>query len=484
MRAPRPARTPASERIVPRCAFRVGAAAAAAAFASGCTQCPAPTVAGADAAEAELRAFLRGMVAAARSAPCSASLRGQLAMAYDANGFVDAAAATYAQAAALGDDPRWPYHLAITRAARGDFDAALAAVDAALAQDGDYAPAWIWRGRWLLDLDRAGPAATAFANGIEVAQHPAHIAAARAGAGRAALRLGDVDGALATLEAAAARFDHPHLHWLARRARQRVSGHSDAETSAGARPPTPLRWPDPRRDAVAAYVRGLSGTLALAKKMLQAGRAAAAVALLEPLRGAYGQDAGFTNDLGIALRLAGREQDALALLGEGLRRHPNYSPFHFNVAVLHERLGDDQAAERHYREALRQNASLPGAPRRLANLLVRDGRVEQARKLLERFAHAHPGRAELRFVAGLVAGAQQDWPAAVTHLRAAVAAAPAHQRAHLSLATALAEVGDFAAARAARNTAERLGVAPGEIENARAHAEWLARATPPTVPGE
>ena len=473
-----------SERTRP--GFRVGAAVAAAAFASGCSTCPAPPVAGAEVAEAELRAFLRGMVAAVRSTPCSAPLRGQLAMAYDANGFVNAAAATYAQAAALGDDPRWPYHLAIARAARGDLEAALTAVDAALALDDDYAPAWLWRGQWLLDLDRAAMAARAFANAIEVARHPAHVAAAQAGAGRAALRRGDVAHALATLEAAVARFDHPHLHWLLRRARQRAPTRADpqapVEASLAARPPTPLRWPDPRRDAIAAYVRGLSGTLALAKKMLQAGRADAAVALLEPLRQTHGQDNGLTNDLGIALRLAGREQDALVLLGEGLRRQPDYPPFHFNVAVLHERLGDEPAAERHYREALRQNPNLPGAPRRLANLLVRNGRVEQARELLERFARTHPGRADLRFVAGLVAGAQQDWPAAVTHLRAAVAAAPTHQRAHLSLATALAEVGDFAAAGEARNTAERLGVAASEIENARAHADRLAGATTPGAP--
>ena len=448
----------------------------ATAFAVGCAKCPAPVQAGLDTAEPELRVFLHGLIDAARSKPCSGLVRGQLAMAYDANGFVDAAAATYAQAAALDDDPRWPYHLAIAQAARSDFDAAIDAADSALAIDPGYPPTWLWRGLWLLDLDQAAPAAQAFANALDVAKHPAHVAAARVGAARASLRLGEVEAAGTALEAAAAGFDHPHIRLLLRRARQRAR--EGAQEPAGQTPiplAGPMRWPDPRRDGLAAYVRGLSGSLALAAKMLDAGRARSAAALLEPLLETYPENVELANDLGIALRLVGREQDALALLAEGLRRRPDYAPFHFNFAILQERLGETALAERHLREALKLNANLDGGPRRLANILVRTGRVEEARAILEQAAAAHPVRAELRFFAGMVAGTQGDWPAAVAHLDAAARAAPNHDRAQLLLATALAEVGEFAAAAAARDAARRLGVAPDEIETARAHAESLQR---------
>lgn len=454
--------------------------AAAALLALGCSRCPVPVVAGEATAEPELHAFLAGLVAAAQARPCSPAVLGQLAMAYDVNGFRVAAATTYAQAAELGDDPRWDYHLAVTQAAGGEYEAALASMARALSADGGYAPGWLRRGFWLLALDRPEPAAEAFAQALTVAEHPAQSAAAVAGAARADLRRGDIAGALARLEPAVMRWRSPHLEFLLRRARQRSAG--DDGRAGGAPPPTQaLRWPDPRRDALAAYVRGLSGSLALAERLLRAGRAEQAVDLLEPLRAGHPHNRQLANDLGNALRLSGRQDDALEVLGAGLGRHPDYAPLHFNLAVLQEARGDAAAAERHYREALRLNPDMAGPPRRLARLLARTDRPQAARAIAEDAAAAHPGRAELRFVAGMVAGVQGDWPAAFAHLEAAVRGAPANARAWLLLATAGAEVGDFEAAERARQTAERLGVDAAEIESARRHAEDRRQAaTTPT----
>ena len=457
-----------------RVACNAGLAAALLAV-GGCSQCPPPPTPPAQIQEAELRDFLRSVVEAVRAAPCSGVVRGQLGMAYHANGFTAAAAETYAQATALDDDARWPYLLALTHAALGDLEDALRAVEAAIALAPEYASAWLHRGAWLLQLDRAVEAADIYARALALAEHPAVAAAARLGSARALLQQDDAAAALALLEALADEFDHPQVHYLFDRA-QRQAGQGSALPPRAQ--PTPMRWPDPHRDALHSHVRGLSGSLALAGSLLKANRPAEVVALLEPLLAAHDGNRQLMNDLAIAWRLTGRGDDALALLERGIATHAEYAPFHFNIALLREDAGDDEAAETHLRRALALNPNLAGVARRLASLLVRGGRVDEARETVKRAVRGSPRRADLRFFAGMVAGMQDDWPAALAHLRVVLQEAPRHQRAQFLIATAFAEQGEFAAARAALAAARRLGVAEEEIESARRHVEALARAAP------
>lgn len=442
----------------------------------GCSQCPPPPTPPAQIQEAELRDFLRSVVEAVRAAPCSGVVRGQLGMAYHANGFTAAAAETYAQATALDDDARWPYLLALAHAALGNLQDALPAVEAAITLAPEYASAWLHRGGWLLQLDRAVEAADIYAEALALAEHPAVAAAARLGSARALLQQDDAAGALALLEALADEFDHPQVHYLFDRAQRQAGGQGSALPPR--EQPTPMRWPDPYRDALHSHVRGLSGSLALAGSLLKANRPAEVAALLEPLLAAHDGNRQLMNDLAIAWRLTGRHDAALALLERGIANHADYAPFHFNIALLREDAGDDDAAETHLRRALALNPNLAGVARRLASLLVRGGRIEEARETVERAVRGSPRRTGLRFFAGMVAGMQSDWPAALAHLRVVLQEAPRHQRAQFLIATAFAEQGEFAAARAALAAAARLGVAEEEIESGRRHVEALARAAP------
>ena len=84
-------------------------------------------------------------------------------MAYDVNRMHDAATATYRQAETLDpDDFRWPYFRAHLVAEAAEHSEALDVLDTALAIDPDYAPAWLWRGSWLLNLGRPDDAVEAF----------------------------------------------------------------------------------------------------------------------------------------------------------------------------------------------------------------------------------------------------------------------------------------------------------------------------------
>ena len=110
-----------------------------------------------------VRTRLEQLLGSARAAPGSAEMRGRLAIAYEVNGFADSALATYLQAASLdASEFRWPYFAALLLAKRGDLDAAVEQIDAALAIDDGYIPAWLWRGEWRREQGRLDEARAAY----------------------------------------------------------------------------------------------------------------------------------------------------------------------------------------------------------------------------------------------------------------------------------------------------------------------------------
>ena len=76
-------------------------------------------------------------------------LRGDLGMAYEVNGFPDAAFASYQNAETLDqNNARWPYFQSLLLSDQGEQQLALAALDRAIAIDSVYGPAWLWKGAY------------------------------------------------------------------------------------------------------------------------------------------------------------------------------------------------------------------------------------------------------------------------------------------------------------------------------------------------
>ena len=118
----------------------------------------------------EVVELLEALLRKAQDRPKSASRRGDLGMAYEVNGFPDAALASYQQAEALvrtldRNRARWPYFQALLLADRGQQQMALAALDRVIAIDAGYGPAWLWRGTWLIDVGKPALALDAFRTG-------------------------------------------------------------------------------------------------------------------------------------------------------------------------------------------------------------------------------------------------------------------------------------------------------------------------------
>lgn len=436
---------------------------------SACAEAPAAeepiavSLAGVDRA---VRTRLEQLLSSAQAAPGSAEMRGRLAMAYEVNGFADSALATYLQAASLdAGEFRWPYFAALLLAKRGDLDAAVERIDAALAIDDGYIPAWLWRGEWRREQGRLDEAKTAYRR----AQALDAGSPAVAGLAQVALREGEPALAVELLEQANAELRHPHLHRMLGRAYQALGRPEDARIAyARGRSATPLRWRDPLAAGKSEYIAGFPNQLVHAQKRLQSGEVEEAIAMLLPWRAEHGEDAPLLSTLAGAYLLDGQREAALDVLREGLRLHPNDHHFHFQLAVWHRDGNDMRRAKEHLERSLAINPAQPRAHEELAALLLREERYAEALDSFDAaIAHGAPNAAKLLRTSGVVAGARGDWPAAIDRFKRATERDPSFTLAFVQLARALAESGRTDEAETALDWADRLGTHVRETAAAR-----------------
>ena len=442
----------------------------------GCAEDVGPPVAaGFDSAETELAEYLKDLHGSALDLADSGRMRGRLGMAYDANGFDDAAATTYAHAQAL--EPQeflWPYLHAFAVAADGDLQQAVQMMDEAIAIDAAYPPAWLQRATWLLDLDRLADAVAAFERALELDPTGATALVAKAGLARVLVRQDRAADAIATLEPLLARYDHPQVHRLLGRA-YRVAGRTDAAAAATARgkDAPPLRWRDERREAIEDHVRGFHGRLSLAETALQRGNAHRAATMLESLREAGPDDRTLTNNLSIAYQRAGQPERAIEVLQAGLEIHPDHALFHFNIASLFEDVGRSASAVEHFGRAVDLDPVLAAGYERRAMLLIREGQTDAARADLEALLPFGGATAAFHHAA-MIAGARGRWASAIELLARAVELDPGFTTGHVFLGRALAEVGRYDEAREALARADALGTHPDAVAAARRRLTALA----------
>lgn len=440
-------------------------------LASGCTDQDdiLPVVEGLDSGEPELAEFLADQLDSVRARPRSGLVRGSLGMAYDANDFADAAAATYDQARTLAPkDFRWPYYRALLLARSGDNEEALQSLDRALDIDVNYAPAWLWRGTWLLDVGRDTDAETAFRRALDLADNDTIVIAANSGLARTLLRKGLADEAVTLLEPIAAKFDHPYPLRLLARAYRDLGREEDARrASSYSREAKPLHWQDERRHAVQEYVRGFSGRLRAAEALINRGMPGAALKILEILRESQPTDRTLLNNLAVAYGLTDRQEEAFDVLLAALARYADYYLFHFNIATIYEQRGDPDQALQHVNRTLELQPSFRDAHQRKIALLMDQNRYDDALKAINVADYQGEQGPETLFYAGVVEGTREQWPEAIKRFQQVVRLDPEFTKGHLYLGRSFSEAGRFEEARVALARADALGAQSRDVADAR-----------------
>ena len=431
----------------------------------------APIVAGTDSPDRDLADHLEAMIQAVRTTPGSALMRGRLGMAYDVNGFQAEALATYAQAETLDPgDFRWPYFSAHLAATNDEHAKALETLARALTIDADYAPAWLWQGTWLLELDRTADAMIAFERALDLGARDA----ATFGRARVMAAQGDYAEAVELLEPLARLSDNPQIH---RTLGEVLRGQGRTEEARAAmirgRNAGPVSWEDPRRDQRSAHVRG-HASYQLAQSLSSTGRIREALTILERLQGYHpethcGRDEDFflacnlMNSFSIAYDRDGDPERALATVQRGLALNADFAPFHLTIANLYRQQRDLDLALVHVDRALELNPARGYAHEQRGRLLFGMGRHADAKAALESALGLEPEKRTTLFYLGLAEFELGNWTSAVEKFERAVQLEPGFALGHALLARSLAEAGRIDEARQAQRNAREHGAGAEEL---------------------
>lgn len=420
-------------------------------------------------ADPDLAARLQELLAATRGAPQSGAIRGRLAMAYEMNGFPDAALGTYAQAQALDPDEfSWPYFRALLLAKNGDLPAAVEQLDRAIDIDADYVPAWLWRGKWFLDMGEDASAEASYRRAEALGAGSPAVA----GLAQIRMRAQQHSQALALLEPVANEQRHPHLYRMLGEVYRELDRGEDARFAlARGRHATSVQWFDPRQGVKTEYIAGFKNQMAHAQDLLSVGRYDDALKILEPWREQYADDAALLTNLGWAYMSLGDLEKAQEIMERGLAKHSEDTPgyyFHYHLGRLHAQRGEAQKAMDHLARAATLNPTQSEPHVERANLLLRTGRDDEALAAFRRALEVGTRRPEqLMQTMGVIEAARGQWQDAIAHFRAAVREDPSFTMAYVQLARTLAQEARWEEAREALSTADRLGTHPQDVVAAR-----------------
>ena len=425
-------------------------------------------VAGTDSPDKDLGKFFEDMIQSVRAMPNSGLMRGRLAMAYEANGFQDEAIISYGQAAALApEDFRWPYLSAHLKARRELHQAALDDLARALEIDANYAPAWLWRGTWLLDMNRPDEASTAF----EKARALGAYSEATFGRARVLMVKQQYAKALPLLEPLARDSAHPYIYRTLGYALRALGRVDEARAAlARGRDAQPIAWQDPRAAEKASFVRGI-GRQSFAENLLGAGRLNEALEILETMRREQSDETcayiqrtcTVLNSLSLAYSRYGREEKAYTLVERGLSINPEFYPFHINIAGHYRQRRELDTALHHIDRAIALNPSIGDAHIQRGRLLIGMSRHADATKALETAIQLEPERPLTLLYLGMAEGQLERWPQAIEHLERAIRLDPHFALGYVYLARSLGEVGRLNDALEAMQTAEQNGAPDYEL---------------------
>jgi tetratricopeptide (TPR) repeat protein len=250
-------------------------------------------------------------------------------------------------------------------------------------------------------------------------------------AARVALQRGDARNAVATLEPlVAARPGDRYGHFLLGTALRQAGHPAEArdhlrlgQAGAGA------SLNDPWLAELSAQHAGFQARMKAARSALRSSDPADAVERFETLRAERPDRVDVVTNLGLALRAAGRTDEAIAVLEDAVRRHPDHDTARFQLAAA-LRQKHDQAKLPAGSEPLRQ--ALGHADRAIAlsptwapahamraEILVRAGRLDEAISSIGQAQRLEPDEPNWPLRAGTFLITARRWDEASTQLETA-----------------------------------------------------------------
>lgn len=400
-----------------------------------------------DPVTADTQPLVAELIQAARQAvqqdPTSAEAWGKLGAACDAHKLHDCAEVCYRRAHALAPDEfTFPYLLAQVLDITGSGGSeSIALYRTAARLNVDYPPI-LWRlGVALQRQGRLPEARDAYVRATEL---DPRFAMGHRNAGQALLALGDVEGALHHLEAAArlAPGDGAVYAALAQAYRRLGDAERAKQAADRAREREPMyNVPDPVRDAVRAAAVDSSTAYERAKKLIHDGRHSDAIPYLKICETADPNDPIVHVFLATCYRRAGERDLAITHLSTALRLKEDTVSAHLEMATVLLEVGRLEQALDHYRRLQEYRPNNAGIHIWMADAFVREGYLDHAVGAFESAAERKPTDAQTHVRWGAVLLDLGDLDGAIEHQREAILLNPAYAAAYFNLGAALEEAG-------------------------------------------
>ena len=378
----------------------------------------------------EVRAFLSRKQRAVRDLPDSSRAVGELAMAYEMNGFADSALVGYRRASSLAPtDIRWPYFEGLVLASFGEYEDALAALKQALVIDASYAPGWIWKGRWHLELNELDDAANAFTRALDLEAN----SAATVGLAQVALRKDKADVALSLLHELVQHDSHPQIVRLITNAQIRLGATAAETLPKSTQMLGQVGFPDPLSAEKRAYEVSISAELTRFRNLLaQPNDRNAAFKLIDSLYEKHPDNTRVVIAKAHRLRLEGDTTTLRTLLEQAHLKWPTEVNFTLGLAELETDLQNSTEALRLADEALAIEPDNTWGLLQKGIALAQQGRFAEAIDSFHRVLTIEE-TADIHYYLGNAFAELDDFTNARCHMHRAVELAPEFAVAKLQL---------------------------------------------------
>ena len=412
--------------------------------------------------ESQVSALLSTLLEKARHQPGSGNLRGELAMAYEVNGYRDAALSSYEQAEALSpQDARWPYFQARLLVKQGDVEKGLIKMRQSLALEPDYIPSLMWQGTWLLGLGHLLQAEASFSKAKELGLGWA----AEASLARVLLKQNRANEAVKLLEALSLKSPfHSIFHLLG--VAYRDSGALDKARIALARGKNTrnISWLDPWEDLMEPYRVSFEARLRAAQTLIRRSRITEAISVLQHLQETQPDNPVVLTTLSNAYVLNGEQQRGFWVLRRALENEPVHHTIHLNIAGFYQSRGDTDTALQHINNSIQISPDTAEPYARKALILKQIGALEEALTAYDLALEKDASNPQRFIEAGDIHRAMNRLSQARSRYQHAVSVDPSYLAGYLRLANLLISSGQFDEAQQVIDQASLLGDQTGQLD--------------------